>query len=66
MTTRAIEWSIEEIDIMLKLLNEKLEELQQEADTDSRHYDDETLDEFEKDFNLHRDINDKLLRASMK
>ena len=66
MTTQAIEWSIEEIDIMLKLLNEKLEELQQEADADSRHYDDETLDEFEKELSLHRDINDKLLRASMK
>ena len=66
MMTQAIEWSIEEIDIMLKLLNEKLEELQQEADADSRHYDDETLDEFEKELSLHRDINDKLLRASMK
>ena len=64
--TQAIEWSVEEIDIMLKLLNEKLEELQQEAEADSRHYDDDALDEFEKELSLHRDINDKLLRASMK
>tara|TARA_Y100000310_G_C20678491_1_gene814471 strand:+ start:872 stop:1078 length:207 start_codon:yes stop_codon:yes gene_type:complete len=64
MATSTVEFSTEELDIMIKLVEAKVGELQEEADSDSRNYGDDALNEFEGEFDLHRIVHDKLLRAS--
>jgi len=65
MNPSTVEFATEELDIMIKLIEIKVEELQAEADSDSRNYGDDALEEFETEFNLHRTLHDKLLRASI-
>jgi len=64
MAISTVEFSTEEIDIMIKLVESKVKELKEEADSDSRNYGDDALEEFEGEFDMHRIVHDKLLRAS--